>query len=171
MSLQKYKTVDILVFVVLAVVFELLNYTLTTTIEDFRLIFLSYSTVLALICVYRWGLIGSVVSFAGGIAACIISSTKSYELYIAYGIGNLLGTLLSALIFQYGFKRKVLENKILLITYFVFAFALTIILRCFIASLFEIERRFSEYNFGTVYNIHIRWLQLIYGITGDTSNI
>ena len=51
MKLSKYKTMDILVFTILAVIFELLCYYVSTNINDFKIIFLSYTIVLSLICI------------------------------------------------------------------------------------------------------------------------
>lgn len=139
MSLKKYKTIDILVFVVLAVVFELANYFASTKIDNFKLIFMSYTIVLSLICIYRWGLLGTVVAVAGGITACIVSGASEVAQYVAYGVGNLF-VIIPALLFQYGIGRdRIKRNKLLLILYLICDFVLVITIRCLIISLFTPE--------------------------------
>ena len=140
MSLKKYKTMDILVFTILAVVFELLCYYVSTNVDDFKIIFLSYSIVLSLICIFRWGLVGSVVAVAGSIASCAISSKANFPLYVAYSVGSFIGVVVGALIFQYGIKRDTLKKvPILLFIYLIVDFVIVIFLRCLIVSLFEIN--------------------------------
>ena len=146
MSLKRYKIVDILVFMVLAFVFELLNYYASTKLEDFRLVFLSYSVVLSIICVYRWGLIGTVVSLAGGIGACIASSNATLPQYIAYGLGNLIGVLLPSIIFIKVIGRKITnKQKWITFSYFVISFILVLVFRCLIVGFFKIN------NFGSIF--------------------
>lgn len=145
MSLKKYKTLDLFVFVLLAVIFEVANYKLYESFDSFKLLFLSYSIVIALICTYRWGLIGCLPAFAGGLAACIATSSYSTELLLAYCGGNTIGVLISALIFQYGFKRKALQNKLLLIIYFTFMFGLVLLLRASMVALFSNENFSIEF--------------------------
>ena len=143
MSLRKYKTIDILVFSILAAVFELLCYYVSTNVDDFKIIFLSYSIVLSLICIFRWGLIGSVVAFSGGIASCVISSKANYTHYFAYGIGSVIGVVLVALLFQYLIGREKLKKyPLLLYVYLIVDFIVVIFFRCLIVSLFDIN------NFG-----------------------
>lgn len=139
MSLKKYKMVDILVFVVLAIIFELANYFATSKIENFKLIFMSYTIVLSLICIFRWGLFGSIVSLAGGITACIVSGASNIEQFVAYGVGNLF-VIIPALIFQYGIGREALKkNKILMLLYLITDFVFVISARCLIISLFHFD--------------------------------
>lgn len=144
MSLKKYKAVDLLVFTILAAIFELLCYYVTTNVDDFQVIFLSYSIVLSLISIFRWGLIGSIVVFVGGIASCIISSESNYTHYFAYGIGSVIGVVLVALLFQYLIGREKLKKyPILLYVYLIVDFVVVIFIRCLIVSLFNINN-FSE---------------------------
>ena len=139
MSLKKYKTMDIMVFTILAVIFELLCYYVSTNVEDFKIIFLSYSIVLSLICIFRWGLIGSVVAVAGSLASCSISSKATLSHYIAYGVGSFVGVIVVALIFQYLIGRKTLKKfSFLLYVYLIVDFVVVIFLRCLIVSLFDL---------------------------------
>ena len=152
MSLKKYKAVDLLVFTILAAIFELLCYYVTTNVDDFQVIFLSYSIVLSLISIFRWGLIGSIVVFVGGIASCIISSESNYKHYFAYGIGSVIGVVLVALLFQYLIGREKLKKyPILLYVYLIVDFVVVIFIRCLIVSLFNINN-FSEVLISSLKN-------------------
>lgn len=152
MSLKKYKAVDLLVFTILAAIFELLCYYVTTNVDDFKVIFLSYSIVLSLISIFRWGLIGSVVVFVGGVASCIISSESNYTHYFAYGIGSVIGVVLVALLFQYLIGREKLKKyPILLYVYLIVDFVVVIFIRCLIVSLFNINN-FSEVLISSLKN-------------------
>lgn len=152
MSLKKYKAVDLLVFTILAAIFELLCYYVSTNVDDFKVIFLSYSIVLSLISIFRWGLIGSVVVFVGGIASCIISSESNYTHYFAYGIGSVIGVVLVALLFQYLIGREKLKKyPILLYVYLIVDFVVVIFIRCLIVSLFNINN-FSEVLISSLKN-------------------
>ena len=140
MTLNKFKTIDILIFSILAVAFELLCYFVSTNVNDFKIIFLSYTIVLSLICSFRWGYIGCVVAFCGGIAACVASSQSELPHYIAYGIGSLIGMLLTTFLFQGLIGREILKkHPILLFVYLTSAFVIVTLFRCLIVSLFEIE--------------------------------
>ena len=152
MSLKKYKAVDLLVFTILAAIFELLCYYVTTNVDDFQVIFLSYSIVLSLISIFRWGLIGSIVVFVGGVASCIISSESNYTHYFAYGIGSVIGVILVALLFQYLIGREKLKKyPILLYVYLIVDFVVVIFIRCLIVSLFNINN-FSEVLISSLKN-------------------
>ena len=152
MSLKKYKAVDLLVFTILAAIFELLCYYVTTNVDDFQVIFLSYSIVLSLISIFRWGLIGSIVVFVGGVASCIISSESNYTHYFAYGIGSVIGVVLIALLFQYLIGREKLKKyPILLYVYLIVDFVVVIFIRCLIVSLFNINN-FSEVLISSLKN-------------------
>lgn len=137
MSFKQYKSLDLFIFSLIAIIFEFANYKLYESFDSFHLLFLSYSTVISLICVYRWGLIGFIPVFVGGLAACIATSSYDIELLLAYCVSSSLGVLISALIFQYGLKRKRLQNKILLITYFTFTFITVLVLRAATVAMFS----------------------------------
>ncbi|MGM9858741.1 MAG: hypothetical protein ACI311_05810 [Bacilli bacterium] len=145
MSFRKYKTIDICIFILLAVVFEILNYYATTKLEDFGLIFLSYSIVITLICMFRWGLVGSVVGLCGGLTACLIAGSSDIGQYVAYAVGNLT-IILPALIFQVKIgKDKLKEKKILLFVYLLCCFITVFFFRCLIISLFDIKNFASTF--------------------------
>lgn len=139
MSFKQFRTVDILIFSAIAIVFELLNYFATTSLGDFKLIFMSYSIVLSLVAIYRWGLRGSVVAFLGGIAACAAAKSTSFPHYVGYSVGNLLGVILGYLIFQIGFgKEKLIKYKHSLLYLYLFAdFVFVALFKCVIICLFE----------------------------------
>lgn len=145
MSFRKYKTIDICIFILLAVVFEILNYYATTKIEDFGLVFLSYSIVITLICMFRWGLVGSIVGFCGGLTACLIAGSSDIGQYVAYAVGNLT-IILPALIFQVKIgKDKLKEKKILLFVYLLCCFITVFLFRCLIISLFDIKHFITRF--------------------------
>ena len=152
MKLSKYKTVDILVFTVLAALFELLCYYVSTNVNDFKIIFLSYTIVLSLICIFRWGLIGSVVALSGGLAACIISKEATIEHYLAYSVGSVAGVIVVALLFQYLIGREKLKKyPLLLVLYLIIDFVVVIFFRCLIISLFDLYN-FKETLIGSLRN-------------------
>ena len=145
MSLRKFKAIDIMIFAIIAIVFEVLNFYATTKLDDFGLIFMSYSIVISLICIYRWGLIGSVVAVAGGLAACVISGATEVSQYVAYTVGN-LSILLPALFFQNKLGRQVLkEKKLILLAYLLVTFIVVYSFRCLIISLFDINNFLSTF--------------------------
>ena len=138
MSLRRFKTMDILVFAVLAAVFEYINYFASTNLQGFKLMFLSYSVVLSLICVYRWGLIGSVVAMVGGLSACLASKATEPSLFLSYIFGNFIGLFVSSIIFIKIVKReKIKSNKFLLILYLLVCYVSVIFFRSLILSLYQ----------------------------------
>lgn len=146
MSFKQFRTIDILIFSAIAIVFELLNYFASTSLGDFKLIFMSYSIVLSLVTMYRWGLRGSVVAFLGGLAACVVSKTTSFPHYVGYSVGNWLGVIIGYFIFQKGIgKEKLMDHHHgLLFVYLLADFILVILLRCLIIVSFEPSTFFSN---------------------------
>jgi hypothetical protein len=129
---------DILVFVVLAAVFEYINYFASTNLQGFKLMFLSYSVVLSLICIFRWGYVGSIVAMVGGLAACLTSSTLKSEIYLSYGLGNLIGMFIPSLFFLNVITReKMKNNKLFLVLYLMACYVSVVVFRCLILSLFD----------------------------------
>ena len=138
MSLKRFKTMDIVIFVVLAAVFEYINFFASTSFEDFKIMFLSYSIVLSLISVFRWGYSGSLVAMFGGIAACFAANTIDPTLFLSYGVGNLVGMLIPSVIFIQVVKRdKMKNNKLLLLLYLTLCFISVVFIRCSLLALFQ----------------------------------
>ncbi len=147
MSFKQFRTIDILIFSAIAIVFELLNYFATTSLGDFQLIFMSYSIVLSLVAIYRWGLRGSVVAFLGGIAACAVARSTSFPHYVGYSVGNLIGVILGYLIFQIGIgKEKLMKHRFSLLCLYLFVdFLFVVIFRCLIICLFDISTFWTNF--------------------------
>ncbi len=139
MSLKKYKFIDLCIFTILAIVFEALNFFATTTIQgEYQLIFLSYSVILSLICIYRIGISGIIVSLAGGLTACIVAKSSELSQYIAYLVGA-LSIVIPVIIFQYIIGRKTLKKNYVFIPYLIICYAFVILSRCLVLALFNID--------------------------------
>ncbi len=149
MSLRKYKFLDLCAFTIIAILFEALNYFATTNILSYKLIFLSYSIVLSLICIYRIGIGGIVVSIAGAIAACIVAKSSELSQYVAY-IGGAISIIIPVIIFQYLIGRKTLKKNYVFIPYLIISYAFVILTRCLILGLFNIS------NFGETFVNNLR---------------
>ena len=138
MSLKKYKFIDLCAFSIIAIIFEALNYFATTNILSYKLIFLSYSIVLSLICIYRIGIGGIVVSIVGAITACIVAKSSELSQYVAY-IGGAISIIIPVIIFQYLIGRKTLKKNYVFIPYLIVSYAFVILTRCLILGLFNIS--------------------------------
>lgn len=139
MSLKKYKFIDLCIFTLIAVAFEALNFFATTKIQgEYQLIFLSYSVILSLICIYRIGICGIIVSLAGGLTACIVAKSSELSQYIAYIVGA-LSILIPVIIFQYIIGRKTLKKNYVFIPYLIICYIFMIISRCLVLALFNIN--------------------------------
>lgn len=150
MSLKKYKFIDLCVFTAIAVVFEALNYIATTNILSYKLIFLSYSIILSLICIYRIGIFGIVVSIAGAITACIVNGSSGPSQYAAYILGA-ISIIIPVIIFQYVIGRKTLKKNYVFIPYLIISYAFVILTRCLVLGLFN----FSTFGETFVTNLRV----------------
>jgi hypothetical protein len=140
MTLKKYKFIDIVVFITLSVVFELLNYFASVKwFSDFKLVFMSYSIVLSLICIFRWGYVGALCAGFGGLAACAVAGSNDLVQYLAYGLGNLTVLIPAFIIQKFIGKKKIQENKLIQVAYVIVSFVVVIGFRCLIISLFNIQ--------------------------------
>jgi len=139
MSLKEFKWLDLLIFSILATIFEVINYFASVSLFDnFKLMFMSFNIVLTLISIYRWGISGIIVIiFSSLIGVVVTKHNTDYTYYIIYIIGGALGLTLGYLLFQLLLGRKKLNNKVLLVTYLVFDFMFVILFRCLIAGLFN----------------------------------
>ena len=148
MSLKRFKTMDIVIFIVLAAVFEYINFFASTSFKDFKIMFLSYSIVLSLIAIFRWGYAGSLVAMFGGIAACLTSKTTDLTLFASYGFGNLIGMLIPSIIFIQVIKRdKIKSNKFLLLLYLALCFVSVVFIRCLLLSLLQENTNQNLFNY------------------------
>jgi len=136
MNFKTFKSIDLLLFSLVAVIFEVINRFATVNLSSFQLIFMSFTIVLTLISMYRWGLVGMVVTiFAKFISIVISTHNKDYRFYVSYIFGTLLSVLIGYLIFQMIIGKKRIKNSILLIFYLFFDSFLAII---FISTIFTL---------------------------------
>lgn len=140
MTLKQFKWLDLLLFSIVAVVFEVINHFAVVNFSVFKLIFLSFTVVLTLISMYRWGLSGLIVmAFASVISIVITSNNNSFPHYVTYVCGGILGMLPGYFIFQKLIGKKRIKNNFLLILYLLFDFALVILCRSGIFALFRLD--------------------------------
>lgn len=139
MTLKQFKWVDLLIFSIIAVIFEVINHFISLNLASFRLIFMSFTIVLTLIAMYRWGVAGlSVLVFATIISVAITDKNTQIEYYASYTLGGILGVLLGFIIFQIIIGKKRIKKVYLLIPYLLFDFIVVILFRSLIASFFHL---------------------------------
>ena len=137
MSLKKYKFIDLCAFIILAMLFEALNYVATVNVlGDYRLIFLSYTIVLCIISMYRIGIAGIFVGIFGSLAACFAAKSSELAQYVAYLAGG-VSILIPWLFFQCLLGRKRLKNGFLIVLYLISCFIVVILTRVSVLALFN----------------------------------
>ena len=105
MTFDQYRTMDILIFTVLTVVFEYIATLATKEWFWSQPVAISITLTLILIVMHRWGAYAAIIAAAGGITFCIASGA-SVEHYLIYGIGNLCA-LISLVYFKIFGKDKI----------------------------------------------------------------
>ncbi|MCQ2792120.1 MAG: hypothetical protein MJ208_01205 [Bacilli bacterium] len=141
MTLKQFKWVDLLLFSVIAVVFEAINHFASVNLGSFQLIFMSFTIVLTLISMYRWGVSGLIVLiFASLISVVISPNNKEIEAYTSYICGGILGMLPGFLIFQLLIGKKRIKNTFIIISYLLFDFIMVILFRSLISSFFYLDK-------------------------------
>lgn len=116
MTESNFKAVDIFIFCVLAAIFEAVNY--YATVNLFDLVFLSYTVVLTVLAVYRWGYQGTIVGIVGGITSCIIrGNINNFEAILGLVIGNALPGIVSLLWIKFLGREKIKKIPWLLAYY------------------------------------------------------
>ncbi len=88
MSFKEYRSMDLLIFSALTVVFEYIVTLATAKWFAGQPVAISITLTLVLITMHRWGAYAAVVALLGGVAFCI-ASDASWEHYLIYAIGNL----------------------------------------------------------------------------------
>ena len=88
MSFKEYRSMDLLIFSALTVVFEYIVTLATAKWFAGQPVAISITLTLVLITIHRWGAYAAVVALLGGVAFCIASGA-SWEHYLIYAIGNL----------------------------------------------------------------------------------
>jgi len=145
MSLKTFKNVDLLLFTLVAVIFEVINRFVSVNLGSFQLIFMSFSIVLTLIAMYRWGIAGIVIALFAKTMQIVIDSkhNKYYQFYVAYVLGTILAVLLGYLIFQKLIGKKRIKNNFLMISYLIFDSFMAMI---FISTIFTFfKANFADY--------------------------
>lgn len=141
MTLKQFKWVDLLLFSIVAVVFEVINHFASVNFSSFQLIFMSFTVVLTLISIYRWGISGIIVLvFASLVSVAVSTNNKEIEAYTSYVCGGVLGMLPGFIIFQIIIGRKRIKNPLILIPYLLFDSFLVILFRDLISCFFHIDQ-------------------------------
>lgn len=150
MSLKQFKWIDLFLFSVIALIFEIINHFASVNLEYFKLAFMSFTIVLTLISMYRWGISGVVVLILASLVGVAVSPHNGeFQHYVTYVGGGVLGMIPGYLIFQIGIGKKRIKNPFLIITYLLFDFAVVILFRSLILALFYL----SDFNFQFVENL------------------
>lgn len=140
MSLKQFKWLDLLLFSIVAIIFEAINRFAAVNFSSFKIVFMSFTIVLTLISMYRWGISGIIVLIFASIVSILISDSRGdYQYYVTYVCGGVLGMLPGFIIFQLVIGRKRIKNTFLIVTYLLFDFAMVILFRSLISSLFNLN--------------------------------
>lgn len=138
MSKDTFKMIDITIFSIIAIILEIAIYfgsQAVNSVSNLMPVFVSFSIILSLISIYRWGVIGSLVCVCGGLASAFAqqSSTGTFELnlYLIYGIGNACVGLSYILLLKGG-RKKISSRMIYLVGYELFGYLAVIIGRSII---------------------------------------
>ena len=135
MTKEAFKKIDIAIFAIIAVILEVVIYCISGFFKSDLPIFVSFSIILSLISIYRWGVFGSIVAVAGGIASAIVRSFNglvNFNLFIIYGLGNAFVALSYLLLIKPG-RKKISENNLGLVGYELFGYTVVLIGRSIIA--------------------------------------
>ena len=108
MTFDQYRTIDVLIFTVLTVVFEYIATMATKYWFWSQPVAISITLTLILIVMHRWGAYAAVVALAGGITYCIASGASA-EHYLIYGVGNLFA-LVSLVYFKLFGKEQIKKS-------------------------------------------------------------
>ena len=88
MTFSQYRSMDILIFSVLTVVFECIATLATSKWFAAQPVAISITLTLILIVMHRWGAWAVIIAAVGGITFCITSGA-GIEHYLIYGVGNI----------------------------------------------------------------------------------
>ncbi len=107
-TFREYRNIDIMIWTVITVVFEIL--TTVATIKWFSQQPVALSITLAMICavMMRWNGYGALMAVAGGFATCIVSGASAQQ-YVIYCVGNIFA-LLAWLIIKWLGKERIAEK-------------------------------------------------------------
>ena len=107
-TFREYRNIDIMIWTVITVVFEIL--TTVATIKWFSQQPVALSITLAMICavMMRWNGYGALMAVVGGFATCIVSGASAQQ-YVIYCVGNIFA-LLAWLIIKWLGKERIAEK-------------------------------------------------------------
>lgn len=91
---KQFKTVDLVVFSVLALISEFVSIQLLNVFDGAGMVF-SFAILITLIAIYRWGYIGSIVYVVAGLGSLFVSTNYGVNI-LYYPIANIaiVGTVL-----------------------------------------------------------------------------
>ncbi len=145
MSKGTFKVIDIFIFAILAIITEIVIYNFALKFAKSMPVFVSFTIVLSLISIFRWGPLGTMVAVAGGLASAFarnIHSDPNYYLYLIYGIGNAFVALSYLFLIKFG-RNKVKSSTGYLILYESVGYVLVILGRS-ILSLITKQSSFTD---------------------------
>ena len=87
MTFKQYRNMDIMIFAVLTVIFEVIATFATSRWFAGQPVAISITLTLILIVMHRWGAYAAVVAAVGGFTLCVASGAST-EQYLIYAIGN-----------------------------------------------------------------------------------
>ncbi len=84
---------------------------------------LSLHVVLGLIAIIRWGFVGTIVAFIGGISYSLFKFGLDLDMLLIYSLGNIL-MIINCVFFIKISKKKLVSNNVLLVLYVVCGYLL-----------------------------------------------
>lgn len=112
-TFKQYRNVDLIIFSVIAAVFEVVATLATSKWFPGQPMSISITLAMILIAMHRWNAYSAVVAVSGGLALCIASSA-SIEQYLVYCVGNVFA-LVSLFLFKLFTKERVRNGPFLTI--------------------------------------------------------
>jgi len=166
MSLSQFKSIDLLLFSLIATIFEVINKFASIKLPAFQLVFMSFTIVLTLISMYRWGLAGVVVMLFSKTIGVVVSDVRgNYQAYIIYVIGGIIGVIIGYLLFQKLIGKKRIKNTALILSYLVFDFMIVMLIESLIFGLF------NSNTFGASFTNQLKALLIQESMSIFTSSI
>ena len=111
---KQFKIIDLIIFSFLGALTEYLGYVLINRYETAGFIF-SFSFLLALIAIYRWGISGSIVFIVSGLVHMIIDYFN-IATFVFYVLGNCF-IIFTPLLFRIFYRNKIKKSALLLFLY------------------------------------------------------
>lgn len=157
-TIEKYKIFDLILLSIIAVISEYIGSLIHTNLSGagFQL---SFSILIAMIAIIRWGEVGSVVYSTAGVVNLFIMDGNLFDKILLYPIANLF-IILSTTLFKYFDRHRLNESKFRLLIYVILSYLSVAIGKGF--ATLVIERVFfgsiAIYMIGQLFNILITFL-------------